>query len=187
MDKSVESLQDEFPPFLLDVILKCQDGDIKASSHFLVHNSSVFSILLFSNHPFLDSVSREVLLNNVLVSDMSTLLKLLDIRQTSCSLLQTYTIDSIQSLVAIAHMYDFRFVLPLLLEKLSFLRPTPKALQFAEQLGLHSVLSKWSGLAECPLFFHDFVVGLVLYPLSDETVRAFSTVMLAERMRPKCM
>ena len=185
-------LSDAIPRRLLDIVIKCQDGVVMASSHFLAANSIVFEKMLFSAVQMEESITNIVHLDNVLMAEMDLLVKFYQVRLDSRFFFDKLTHAEIVPIISIAHRFEFTVALKALSLRLVEVInvPTSAQIQFADQLDLLYVLENWSINCISAKFYLAFVTGLAEFPLSVATVHLFATAHhdATERMRqPQCM
>ena len=163
---------------LLDTELHCKDGLVMASSHVLALNSVVFEKMLFSTVQMEESKTNTVHLDDVLMVDVEFLLKFYEFRvEGVVDYFNQLETARLMSLISITHLYEFKAALGVLCKKLVKLIPVPSPtdLQYSDKLQLEIALKSWSVNCRLPNLYETFVNSLRQYPLSDETVRMFST------------
>ena len=174
---------------LLDIELHCKDGLVMASAQHLGASSVVFEKMLFSAVKMEESRTSIIHLDDVLMDDMELLLKFCYFHRDYSSLVHYLSKDSTISTISIAHRFEFTDALEILCDHLveEFSEPLPADIQFADRLNLENVLVQWSQSLDSPKLYAQFVLGLVEYPLSAETVKLFVETQFGAQMMPKCL
>ena len=189
---NVSDVQVEFvttPRRLRDIALHCQDGIIMVASQVLAMNSVVFEKMLFSTVQMEESITSIVRLDDVKMADMEIMIQFCTFHKNYMTIVNSLTKESTLSAIAVAHQFEFHEALEFLCRQLLKVipQPSPAELQFADRRDLQIVLSKWSRLCLLPHFQQQFIVGLVDFPLSIETLKLFAAVNYTDQMIPKCM
>lgn len=174
---------------LLDIVIYCLGGILRASSQILATNSVVFEKMLFSLVQMQEAKTSIVYLADVAFADMELLLKFCLPHQSYSTLLETTTVDTIMSVITVAHRFEFEFALPFLCKRLLELveMPTATQIQFVERYELDMVLSLWAVKCASPSRHHKFIIELAEHPLDPATVKLFADKHFEHAMTPKCM
>lgn len=174
---------------ILDIELNCLDGVLHASSHILAANSVVFEKMLFAAVQMQEAKTRRVSITDVIMSDIELLLQFCRPQMDYPSLLKSTTVNTILSVITVAHRFEFEFALPLLCKRLIQLVPLPTALQiqFADRYELVTVLHQWAVSCAHPMRHRTFISELPSYPLAAATASLFLNEHFEQMMMPKCM